>query len=114
MLISENADLKDRIKDNASKAANEVKQLNTIANSLRGENADLKDRIQKNASIADNKLKELKMTIENLRIANNTLLSNNDKLKDQLDHASKTSDDKDIFDAYRRGFKDGFEMGGAH
>jgi hypothetical protein len=27
---------------------------------------------------------------------------------------SSSSSDKDIFEAYRRGFKDGFEMGGAH
>lgn len=59
-------------------------------------------------------IEELNAMVESLRATIKKLVFENADLKDRLDHASKTSDDKDIFDAYRRGFKDGFEMGGAH
>ena len=59
-------------------------------------------------------VEELNMMVEDLRATIKKLVFENADLRDRLDHASKTSDDKDIFDAYRRGFKDGFEMGGAH
>ena len=52
--------------------------------------------------------------VEDLRATIKKLVFENADLRDRLNHASKTSNDKDIFDAYRRGFKDGFEMGGAH
>ena len=99
--------------------SDKINELNTTVENLQAtikklvfENADLKDRIQNNASKAADKLKELNTTIKNLQGANSILISENADLKDQLDNASKTSDDKDIFEAYRRGFKDGFEMGG--
>lgn len=101
--------------------SDEIKTLYEMVESLRStirelsfENDNLKKRIQDNASKSADKLKELNAVAENLRIANNALLSNNDDLKHQLDHASgnEASNDKDIFEAYRRGFKDGFEMGG--
>ena len=59
-------------------------------------------------------VEELNAMVESLRAQIKKLVFENADLRDRLDHASKTSDDKDIFDAYRRGFKDGFEMGGAH
>jgi len=59
-------------------------------------------------------VEELNTIVEDLRATIKKLVFENADLRDRLDHASKTSDDKDIFDAYRRGFKDGFEMGGAH
>lgn len=59
-------------------------------------------------------IEELNAMVESLRATIKKLVFENTDLKDRLDHASKTSNDKDIFDAYRRGFKDGFEMGGAH
>lgn len=59
-------------------------------------------------------IEELNAMVESLRATIKKLVFENADLKDRLDHASKTSNDKDIFDAYRRGFKDGFEMGGAH
>lgn len=55
-------------------------------------------------------VEELKRTIDELRKKNNKLVFENADLKDRLKHA--VSEDKDIFEAYRRGFKDGFEMGG--
>ncbi len=90
----------------------EVESLRATIKNLVFENADLKDRIQYNANNAADKLKELNKKVKNLQGANSILISENTVLKDQLDNASKTSDDKDIFEAYRRGFKDGFEMGG--
>lgn len=59
-------------------------------------------------------IEELNTMVESLRAQIKKLVFENADLRDRLDHASKTSNDKDIFDAYRRGFKDGFEMGGAH
>lgn len=59
-------------------------------------------------------IEELNAMVESLQATIKKLVFENADLKDRLDHASKTSDDKDIFDAYRRGFKDGFEMGGAN
>ena len=93
--------------------SDKIEELNTTIENLQAtikklvfENADLKDRLN-HASKSDKEIEGLNTMIDDL-------ISENANLKDQLDHAPKTSEDKDIFDAYRRGFKDGFEMGGAH
>ena len=82
----------------------DIKRLKDYISKLESENARLKHDRDLATSLAND-----------LRGANNTLTIENADLKDRLDHASRaSSNDKDIFDAYRRGFKDGFEMGGAH
>ncbi len=48
----------------------------------------------------------LKRTINELRKKNDKLVSENADLKDRLKHS--ISGDKDVFEAYRHGFKDGF------
>jgi regulator of replication initiation timing len=73
-------------------------------------------------------VKELRAEILKLVEDNEKLMDDNEKLMDsaaksdkiiadlrsKLNQASKSANDKDIFEAYRHGFKDGFEMGGAH
>ena len=68
-----------------------------------------KNKKEKAAAKLD-EVEELKRTIDELRKKNNKLVFENADLKDRLKHA--VSEDKDVFEAYRRGFKDGFEMGG--
>jgi predicted transcriptional regulator len=68
-----------------------------------------KNKKEKVAAKSD-EVEELKRIIDELRKKNNKLVFENSDLKDRLKHA--VSEDKDIFEAYRRGFKDGFEMGG--
>ena len=83
----------------------DIKRLKSYISRLESENAKLKTDLDSAVSAANT-----------LRGNNNQLVFENADLRDRLDHASKTTagNDKDIFDAYRRGFKDGFEMGGAH
>lgn len=58
-------------------------------------------------------IEALNKTISDLRNTIKKLVFENADLKDRLNHASfNATTDKDIFDSYRRGFKDGFEMRG--
>lgn len=83
----------------------DIKRLKSYISRLESENSKLKTDLDAAVSTANT-----------LRGTNNKLEFENADLRDRLNHASKIAagDDKDIFDAYRRGFKDGFEMGGAH
>ena len=83
----------------------DIKRLKSYISRLESENSKLKTDLDAAVS-----------TVNTLRGTNNKLVFENANLRDQLNHASKTAagGDKDIFDAYRRGFKDGFEMGGAN
>ena len=83
----------------------DIKRLKSYISRLESENSKLKTDLDAAVS-----------TVNTLRGTNNKLVFENADLRDQLNHASKTATggDKDIFDAYRRGFKDGFEMGGAN
>jgi len=74
------------------------------------EYAEKRKSKKEKAAAKSDEVENLKRTIDELRKKNNKLVFENADLKDQLKHAA--SGDKDMFEAYRRGFKDGFEMGG--
>jgi hypothetical protein len=72
--------------------------------------ADREQKIELKKSGQSDEVIKLKKYISELEKKNKQLTFENSDLKDRLNHSM--SEDKDIFEAYRHGFKDGFEMRG--
>jgi regulator of replication initiation timing len=72
--------------------------------------AEREQKIELKKSGQSDEVIKLKKYISELEKKNKQLTFENSDLRDRLNHS--TSEDKDIFEAYRHGFKDGFEMRG--
>lgn len=74
--------------------------------------AEREQKLELKKSNQSDEVAKLKKYISELEKMNDKLTFENSDLRDRLNRS--TSEDKDIFEAYRHGFKDGFEMGAKH
>ena len=72
--------------------------------------AEREQKLELKKSGQSDEVAKLKKYISELESKNKQLTFENSDLRDRLNRS--TSEDKDIFEAYRHGFKDGFEMRG--